>query len=190
MKFECTFECSCNFKNYESTSIIKMIFRDHCFNIWNIPKPGLFKNLEYHIVTLCCFPKMCIFQSVTYEQLCVSHTYIKTRKCSYTLHCACFLFEQIFWALIRNAILNAFLKWNADTSSDETHLFVHSVFNCGQETSFPRGAERETLWVPTWLGSQTIGDIQSTWEDEKSDSILSKFHFPLKISVLTEGLFS
>lgn len=42
------------------------------------------------MVTLCCFPKIYIFQFVIYEQLIVSHNYIKTGKGFYTFNCDCF----------------------------------------------------------------------------------------------------
>lgn len=89
-----------------------------------------------------------------------------------------------------NAILKAFLKWNADTSSNEAHLSYTVCLTVDERLVFPEGLRQKPCEFQPSLGSQTIKDTQSTWEDEKNDSVLFKFHFPLKFLVLREGSFS
>ena len=58
-----------------------------------------------------------------------------------------------------------------------------------QRLVFPEGLRWKPGEFDTSLGSQTIGDTQSTWEVKNNDSVLYKYHFSLKFLVLTEGLF-
>ena len=80
-----------------------------------------------------------------------------------------------------NFILNAFLKWNADSSSNETHVLyiVHLIVD--ERLVFPEGLRQNPYESNLHQVARSLERLKAFVKMRNMTMFLFQFYFPLKI---------